>query len=85
MRDEYSTLSSEVCIVPEEISSDTICGKMEVLLRYIENPTQPEDDFLAMLEYCKEKGLTEMHEFFERQYNSIFSKRILDVSDGRLI
>jgi hypothetical protein len=84
MRDEYSSLSSEVCI-PELISLETIRGKMESLLKYVENPIQPEEEFLTMLEYCKEKGFIELYEFFERQYDSIFTKRILKVSDGRLI
>lgn len=75
MRDESQLFSD----------NEILREKMETLLRYIENPTKPEDDFLELLEHCREIGLTGLYDSLQREYSMIFTKRILAISDERLI
>jgi hypothetical protein len=76
MRDEILQLSS---------NTEMLRQRMKTLLEYIENPTKPEDDFLELLEYCNETGLTGLYNSLQREYSMIFTKRILAISDERLI
>jgi hypothetical protein len=87
MRDESSILLSSLNnrIISEGIVNESIRGKMEVLLQYIENPTKLEDDFLEILEYCRERGFIGLYSSLKEAYSMIFTKRILELSDERLI
>jgi hypothetical protein len=84
---EYKSILNLLLMRDEiQLSSDNeiLREKMETLLGYIKNPTKPEDDFLELLEYCREIGLTGLYDSLQREYSMIFTKRILNISEERL-
>lgn len=56
--------------------------KMEMLLRYIKNPDQAEDEFLDMLEMLHQDGFTNFYNHCWKQYRDILHKRMVELEDS---